>query len=179
MIRFDTECKAYFFIQIFKSKNRTFSNNIKNYRMNTHFKDINIGLLIKQRVNELETDPHRICNFLQCNESEMEAMFLQKDLPTDIVLRWSKLLKFDFFRIYSQHLILYSPPARALEVQSSNQSIKSPGLPEFRKNIYTVEVIEFILELIRTGKKTRHDIIHDYHIPKTTLHRWLNKYADK
>lgn len=147
--------------------------------MNTHFKDINIGLLIKQRVDELEIEPHRICNFLQCNESEMEDMLLQKDLPTDIVLRWSKLLKFDFFRVYSQHLILYSPPAKAVKVQSSKQNKKSEALPEFRKNIYTFEVIHFILELIRTGEKTRHDIINDYHIPKTTLYRWLNKYAEK
>lgn len=144
--------------------------------MSNHFKDIHIGLLIKERVNELEIDTLRICNFLKCTESEIEAMFLQKDLPTDVVLRWSKLLKFDFFRVYSQHLILYSPPVSSHEIKKLNHtSVK----PMFRKNIYTREMIDFILDLIHTGQKTRAQIIADYRIPKTTLYKWISKYSNE
>ncbi|SHL75221.1 hypothetical protein SAMN05444360_10467 [Chryseobacterium carnipullorum] len=144
--------------------------------MSNHFKDIHIGLLIKERVNELEIDTLRICNFIKCTESEIEAMFLQKDLPTDVVLRWSKLLKFDFFRVYSQHLILYSPPVSSHEIKKLNHtSVK----PMFRKNIYTREMIDFILDLIHTGQKTRAQIIADYRIPKTTLYKWISKYSNE
>lgn len=144
--------------------------------MSNHFKDIHIGLLIKERVNELEIDTLRICNFIKCTESEIEAMFLQKDLPTDVVLRWSKLLKFDFFRVYSQHLILYSPPVSSHEIKKLNHtSVK----PMFRKNIYTREMIDFILDLIHTEQKTRAQIIADYRIPKTTLYKWISKYSNE
>lgn len=144
--------------------------------MSNHFKDIHIGLLIKERVNEVEIDPLRICNFLKCAESEIEAMFLQKDLPTDVLLRWSKLLKFDFFRVYSQHLILYSPPVSSNKIKKLNHaSVK----PMFRKNIYTREMIDFILDLVHTGQKTRAQIIADYGIPKTTLYKWISKYSNE
>ncbi len=33
-------------------------------------------------------------------------MYKQKNLDTEMLLKWSKLLEYDFLRIYSQHLIL-------------------------------------------------------------------------
>lgn len=52
------------------------------------------------------------------------------------------------------------------------------GLPTFRKNIYTKEVIDFILELIETGEKTKAQVIQEYNIPKSTLHKWIYKYKN-
>ena len=46
----------------------------------------------------------------------------------------------------------------------------------FRKNIYTKEIIDFILELIKTKTKTTTEITQLYGIPKTTLHNWIKKY---
>ncbi|WP_316932466.1 hypothetical protein [Chryseobacterium sp. StRB126] len=102
-------------------------------------------------------------------------MFLQEQLDTHTLLKWCKLLEYDFFRIYSQHLILYAPPARV----NYSTSIKENGsqLPQFRKNIYTKEVIDFILESIEYKEKTKEQIISEYKIPKTTLHNWIKKYA--
>lgn len=137
------------------------------------FKNIHIGQSIKLRVEEVCMPIHRICSFLECNENEVEKMYKQKSLDTDILLKWSKLLEYDFFRLYSQHLILYSP-SNSLEYFKNN---KNPSvLPQFRKNIYTKELVLFILELIDTGEKTKQQVMVDYRIPKTTLYKWIYKY---
>lgn len=137
-----------------------------------NFKDIHIGSFLKQRVSECEIEMTRICNFLDCDDQEVKQMFQSKSLDSELLLKWSKILKYDFFRIYSQHLILYAPPS------SPNFSFSSGDirLPKFRKNIYTKEIIEYILELIKKGNKTKQQIIKEYNIPKTTLYTWIKKY---
>lgn len=97
-------------------------------------------------------------------------MYDSEDMSVELLLRWCKLLEYDFFRIYSQHLILYAPP----QVHGKNKA-ETTSLPEFRKSIYTREVIDFLLELIDTGKKTRAEVIEEYGIPKTTLYKWISK----
>jgi len=133
------------------------------------FKDIHIGNLIAQKTTENEIEKKRICNFLKCTEEEIAEMYQSKSLDAELILKWSKLLEYDFFRFYTQHLILYAPKS------AEYKTIKSE-LPQFRKNIYTKEVIDFILELIETGEKTKHQVIEEYNIPKTTLYKWIHKY---
>lgn len=137
-----------------------------------NFKNIHIGEFIKRRIIELKLDMNRICNFMQCTENEIVKMYEMESLDGTVLLKWSKLLEYDFFRIYSQHLILFAPPA------SLNYSIenKKSELPRFRKNIYTKQIIQFMLELITTGKKTTQQIILEYKIPKNTLYNWIKKY---
>ncbi|GAB0157927.1 hypothetical protein CHRYSEOSP005_32220 [Chryseobacterium sp. Alg-005] len=142
--------------------------------MELNFKHIHLGNLIKQKVDEIQLDHTRICKFLHCNEIELQQMFSAESLDSDIILKWSKLLEYDLFRIYSQHLILFSPPQKR-QLDKRDISWKS-SLPVFKKNIYTIEIIEFILEMINTGAKTKAQIIDEYNIPKTTLHRWMVKY---
>lgn len=136
------------------------------------FKDIHIGALIAQKKTENEIETKRICNFLKCTEEEIAEMYQSKSLDAELILKWSKLLEYDFFRFYSQHLILYAPQS------GENKTVKrsKSELPQFRKNIYTREVIDFILELIETGEKTRLQVIEEYRIPKTTLYKWIHKY---
>ncbi|WP_426046660.1 hypothetical protein [Chryseobacterium sp. NFX27] len=93
-------------------------------------------------------------------------------MDTSFLLKWCKLLKYDFFRIYTQHLLLFSPPSSPHKKEQDRKS----ELPQFRKNIYTKIMIEFILELISTGQKTKKQIIDEYQIPKTTLYKWISKY---
>lgn len=131
-----------------------------------NFKNIHIGSIILQRVNECNIENTRICNFLKCNEIDLQKMYSSESLDSKILLRWSKLLEYDFFRIYSQHLILFSPP---------NQTDKRNSLPQFRKNLYTKELIDFIVDKIKTDKMTTKQVIENYRIPKTTLHKWLEK----
>jgi len=136
------------------------------------FKNIHIGQLIQKRVLESEMDIIRICNFLKCSEDEIDIMYTLKSLDSELILRWSKLLEYDFFRIYNQHLILYAPQTPINQV---HVKIKSE-LPRFKKNIYTKEIIDFIVNLIESGEKTRAQVMEEYRIPKTTLYKWLEKY---
>ena len=135
-------------------------------------KNIHIGQMIKERIAESEMETLRICNFFNCTEDEVIEMYQQENLPTDILLRWSKLLEYDFFRIYTQHLILYAPPS----AKEQDSKTEKSSLPQFRKNIYTKEIITFILEQIDSGAMTKIEVMEQYKIPKTTLYKWIDKY---
>ncbi len=134
------------------------------------YKEIHIGQFIKERVDEYEITMERICKFLGRDEESVERMYSSRSIDADLLLRWSKLLEYDFFRLYSAHLILYAPPSAA----NKNQQ-KSDKIPYFRKNIYTQEIKEFIMKRILSGEMTQSDVIKEYSIPKSTLHRWLQK----
>lgn len=134
------------------------------------FKEIHIGNIIRERWEEKNIDMVRTCNFLKTDEDKILEMFTQPGINSEILLRWSKLLEYDFFRIYSQHLILYAP--------SASDNVKDTKLPVFRKNIYTKEIIEFILGRIANKEKTKSEIIKEYGIPKATLYKWISKYDD-
>ncbi|MDP9962254.1 transposase [Chryseobacterium lathyri] len=135
-----------------------------------NLKNINIGALIKEIVAQSGIDMSRICSFLKYSEEEVISMYNEENLDTNTLLRWSKLLEYDFFRIYSQHLILYCPFKK-----EQNKNVNTQ-LPQFRKNIYTKEMRDFILEKINKGEKTCSEAINDYGIPKTTLYKWVKKY---
>lgn len=137
----------------------------------SNFKKIHIGSLINLAVTERGMETSRICSFFNCTEEEIEQMYQSKSLDCEIILKWSKLLEYDFFRIYSQHLILYSPPS----VENKTKILKSQ-LPQFRKNIYTKEIIDFILERIFSDEMTKNQVMERYRIPKTTLYKWISKY---
>ncbi|MCS4302868.1 transposase [Chryseobacterium sp. BIGb0232] len=138
--------------------------------MTTDLKEIYLGHLIKQRVSECDISVNRICKFLKCTEEEVEKIYKKESIETEQLLKLSKLLEYDFFRLYSQHLILYSSLA------SVAYNSKTTKLPFFKKNIYTKEIIEFILDLLETKQKSKAEIIKEYGIPKTTLYKWVSKY---
>lgn len=140
--------------------------------MKFDYKEIHIGTMIKIRVAETDTKMERIFKFMHRSEEEINEMYKSENIETDILLRWSKLLEYDFFRMYSQHLILYSPPSKVDKPQE-----KKMMLPSFRKSIYTREVIDFIVELIENQEKTMSQVVKEYKIPKSTLHRWTKKYS--
>lgn len=140
-----------------------------------NFKEIHIGTLIHHLVTERGIEISRICHFLKCPEEEIKQMYKVKSLDTETLLRWSKLLEYDFFRLYSQHLILYAPSSANQKKTREKKSYKKSELPQFRKNIYTQEVIDFILEQINSGKMTKTQVMERYSIPKTTLYKWISK----
>lgn len=138
--------------------------------MTPDLKEIYIGQLIKQRVSECDISVTKISKFLQCSEEEVENIYEKKTVEAYLLLKLSKLLEYDFFRIYSQHLILYSPQA------SMQYKCSKTQLPSFRKNIYTKEIVEFMLDLLETQQKSKTQIVQEYGIPKTTLYKWITKY---
>ncbi|MBN9313457.1 MAG: transposase [Chryseobacterium sp. 39-10] len=138
-----------------------------------NFKEIHIGQMIEKRVAECGTEMSRLCNFFNCTDGEILEMYEVPSIDTEILLKWSKILDYDFFRLYTQHLILYAPPS-AKEKHKKQKST----LFQFRKNIYTKEVIDFILEQISSGEMTKNQIMEEYKIPKTTLYKWISKYKN-
>lgn len=136
-----------------------------------HLKNIHIGSLIQKKVKELDISMNRICKFFNDDELGINEMYIKNSLNSDDLLKWSKLLEYDFFRIYSQHLVFYS---HSIRPHCALQEITS--LPLFRKNIYTKEMIDFIVDLVDTRQKTKNQIIKEYGIPKTTLYKWIVNY---
>jgi hypothetical protein len=65
--------------------------------------------MIQQRMKECNVSVERAAKFLKVTEEEVEKVYDKKSVNSSQLLSWSKLLKYDFFRIYSQHLILYAP----------------------------------------------------------------------
>lgn len=137
------------------------------------YKNIHIGSLLKERVEESDLDMTRITRFFKCSEEEILNQFEKNDLYCEDLLKWSKLLEYDFFRIYTQHLILHAPQRN---VNYNKVPAKKSSLPQFRKNIYTKEIIEFILEKINKGKMSKNEVMEQYNIPKTTLYKWISKH---
>lgn len=135
-----------------------------------NIKNIHIGSLIRSKVEEYQISIERISRFLNSTEDEVEKMYHAKSMDTDMLLKWCKLLKFDFFRFYTGHLILYAPQSRIDNVFTQKENTLV-----FRKSIYTQEVKDFILDKIKTGKMTANDVVKRYKIPKTTLYKWMKK----
>ncbi|AZB19315.1 transposase [Chryseobacterium indologenes] len=140
--------------------------------MKFDFKNIHIGECIRNRIEEMDLSVAGISTFLEINEEEVCEMFTQNSLSTEVLMKWSKLLQYDFFRVYSQHLVMFAPPGNSQNTFNKQFSLRS----RFRKNIYTKELIHFVLEMVNTDRKTKNEIINDYKIPKTTLHKWMAKY---
>lgn len=135
-----------------------------------NIKNIHIGSLIRSKVEEHQIPIERISRFLDRAEDDVEKMYREKSIDTEILLKWCKLLKFDFFRFYSGHLILYAPPSRV-----DNTVSEKKNTMVFRKNVYTQEVKDFILEKIANGEMTANEVVLRYKIPKTTLYKWMKK----
>ena len=81
-----------------------------------------------------------------------------------------------FQSLYPASFFLYAPPSARGEDEKHQE--KKSSLPRFRKNIYTREVIDFILEQIKTKEMTKIQIMERYNIPKTTLYKWISKYKN-
>lgn len=142
--------------------------------MSFDIKKIHIGNIIHDKVKEKGLSDERIQKFFKCSYEEVNKMYKNPSIDTDILLKWSKFLRYDFFRIYVQHVILFSPPKK-----NSNTENGKNKIGEYRKNIYTKVIIDFMLELINKNIKTKAQIIEEYNIPKTTLYKWIEKYGSQ
>lgn len=140
--------------------------------MKVDCKNVHIGNIVKMRVNEL--GGIKLCDLIkEIPLTSLEELYLKKALDTELLLKLSKLLDFDFFRIYTQHLILYSPS----HVKTENKT--PPSQPLYNRNLYTKDIIYFILELHSTGIKSKAQIQEDYNIPRATLQKWITKYQNE
>lgn len=138
-----------------------------------NYKNIHIGKHIKDMVDYSEIDIDRICKFFKCNSKEVEAMYSMKSLDTELLLGWCKLVEYNFFMFYHTHLQLYSPKSASCNLPKNKKKISA--VYQFKKNIYTSEIQQFILGKYLKGEMTSADIIKKYAIPRTTFYRWLKK----
>lgn len=137
-----------------------------------NFKHIHIGSIILEQVQLQRIALSRICKFFDYTEEEIEAMYAQKSLDADDLLKWSKLLKYNLFLYYQNHLILYAPSGASIGRNNSGSGSHSQV---FRKNIYTQEIKDYMIGLVLKKGKEPMWVAEKYHIPKNTIYRWLRK----
>lgn len=138
------------------------------------YKNISIGSLIEERIKELDIDMERLHKFVGIDNEQLQRIISDNNVDADTLLRFCKILEYDFFRLYSQHLLLFSPVSK----KTAQRNIeKSQVLPTVRKQLYTKEVILFILKKYESKSMSVQQIITDYNIPKSTLYRWITKYS--
>ena len=89
--------------------------------------------MIAKRVTESGIEVSRLCNFMKCTEEEILKMYKVPSLDTELLLKWSKILDYDFFRLYTQHLILYAP----LSAVDEKTKVKKNLLYLSSEKIYT------------------------------------------
>ncbi len=138
------------------------------------FKNIHIGNIIRERVAEQNISLERIEKFLQTDQEGIEQMYNKESLDAQLLLQWSKLLDYNLFLYYHSHLQLYTPSASTAKIKTQSSENTDPL---FRKNLYTKEVKDYILELIKMGKMTSSEVMKKYSIPKATLFTWMRKQS--
>jgi hypothetical protein len=128
-------------------------------------------------MKEIGISPDRMSEKLGIETDFFNSILESEVISIDQLMKISKILEYDFFRLYSMHILLYAPPRMGLNHRKSNSGkTQDTHLPGFRKNAYTIEIIKFILDKIKTGEMTVPEIITKYNIPKTTIYRWKHKY---
>lgn len=138
--------------------------------MTTPMKKVPIGELLLQKVMERGIAEERICKLFRCSSEEVAAMYTCTSMDTAVLLKWCKLLEYDFFRHYSLHLTLSS------EVHREGENNTFDTLPRFRKKMYSREFIDGILNQINKGEKTPQQVMAEYGVPKATIYGWKSKY---
>lgn len=136
-----------------------------------NIKHIHIGQHIHYVSQEKNISIEKISKFFKLEEEEILEMFNQLSLDSALLLKWCKLLKYDFFRLYVSHLQLYSPDSSTTNLISN----QGQNINQFKKKIYTETVKDFILDSLERKDFTIGDAIKRYNIPKTTIYRWMAK----
>ena len=141
------------------------------------YKKIDIKELIINRIEEIGLTNEKLFDKIDTDKTDFDALFTEGSLSVELLLKISKLLEYDFFRVYSMHLLLYAPPNMSFNQNLKQKKKKSNSkLPKFKKNTYTPEMILFIVGKLKKGELTIDEAIKKYSLPKTTLYRWKNKY---
>lgn len=143
------------------------------------YKNIHIGSHIKHIADLRELSISRACLFLKCNYEDIKEMYTKKSLDSDLLLRWCKLLDYNFFMFYHSHLQMYKPSASIAKLKNIELSNDERQNYVFRKNLYMPEIIDWLLRKLDQGELTVKEIIEIYNIPKTTIYRWKKKRDQK
>ena len=139
-----------------------------------NYKNIHIGQHIK-RISELQDlDISRACTYLRCTHQDILDTYSYTSLDSELLLKWSKLLNYNFFMFYHSHLQLYKPVASKARVSKDKKQASLKGY-DFRKNLYNPDIIDWILLKLDKKELSIKEIMEKYHIPKTTIYRWIKR----
>lgn len=139
-----------------------------------NYKNIHIGSHIK-RISEIRNlSMSRACSYFKCSQQDIIDIYNQKTLDSGLLLKWCKLLDYNFFMFYHTHLQLYKPSASSSKLSKKEMNNVDEGYV-FRKNIYSPDIIDWILNKWQSGELTPQDIMKKYKIPRTTLYRWRKR----
>jgi len=76
---------------------------MSNEKSNTESR-IQIGQLIKEQFLHSELSIEKFANAIGCNRDNVYDIFRRERINTDQLLKISKILKFDFFKTYSEQI---------------------------------------------------------------------------
>lgn len=139
------------------------------------YKNIHIGSHIKQIAKIKGLSISRACAYLKCSHQDILDMYTKKSLDSDVLLRWCKLLEYNFFMFYHSHLQLYNPKASVTKLNVKHSVTKNRSDYIFRKNLYSPDVIDWLLNKLARRELTVKEVMDRYYIPRTTIYRWKKK----
>lgn len=137
-------------------------------------KKIHIGQKIRERADFLQIPSERLAERLSIPVSALNEVFSKETIDTGLLLKISKRLNYDFFRLYTGHLIVYAPSSATSKIKEPRQKMNVAF--DFRKNVYTPEIIAYFIRKLEKQEISIGEIISKYKIPKSTIYRWKTKY---
>lgn len=140
---------------------------------NNLVRDIHIGNIISFVIIEKKFSFDEIKIKMGSSTRTINRMLNASSIDTATLLRWSKVLKYDFFRLYSSHLMLHHGISNTISKKTDNIEIEGIHI---RKNVYTKELIQFVVNKVRNKEMSTKQVISKYGIPKTTFYKWLQKH---
>jgi plasmid maintenance system antidote protein VapI len=73
---------------------------------NNKKRQIIIGSLIKEKFKDSGLSISEFASLIACESRNIQKIFNKEHLSVDLLLKISEALKFDFFKIYSEYLLL-------------------------------------------------------------------------
>lgn len=137
-----------------------------------NFKKIHIGYVLKSIVYERNLEEEYVLKYFKITKETLDEIYNTKNVKLDELLKWSKFLRFDLFRLFSMHLMLH----HGISITKSMKADGNAGI-SIRKNVYTQEIKVFVVNQIRNEEISVTDAIKKYSIPKTTLYKWLKQVS--
>ena len=137
-----------------------------------NFKKIHIGYVLKSIVYERKLEEEDVLKYFKITKETLDEIYNTRNVKLDELLKWSKFLRFDLFRLFSMHLMLH----HGISITKSMKADGNAGI-SIRKNVYTQEIKVFVVNQIRNEEISVTDAIKKYSIPKTTLYNWLKQVS--
>jgi predicted transcriptional regulator len=140
---------------------------------NSFIRDIHIGDIISKILEIKRINKKDFGQSIDASIFEIKNILKGKSMDTNLLLKCSKVLRYDFFRLYSSHLMLHHGISNSMSNKKEQNNIDGINI---RKNVYTKELILYLISKVRNKEMTTKEVINKFGIPRTTFYKWLQKY---